>query len=514
MFPMADDFRAMTMLTETGILIHDADTKTIRWANPAACRMFGFSLAELRPLKAHHMSAQEKQFRRELGVGWLQEAVEKGVARRAWKYRSKDGKDFLTDAVARLVQFAEGPMVMVQFRNISQEVELQQELSRTSDYLSRIMVQASAAILLLDDQQRVADASEFVSRLLDRDPDELIGKRLEDLGKVTFLNPDRAALPTDAAVSDEPEEPIEMILEVQRSDRSRMWLSAMHERVAHDGISSTTVILRDITTKVEMQRENELQQAHLQYLARYNAMGDMAMTLAHELGQPLAAATNFLSGLKGRLESGRLEPADIRYGLDKARHQLDRTAEIVASVRRYVQRIESTAAPEDLNAILRESLYFCELRAAEKGIEVTSDFADGPLPITGEHILIGQAIINFCFNAIDEAALECTAEKHVHVRSFADGDWVCVSVTDWGRGLARAQAGSTRGPMATTSSRMQMNAFSSKQDGAGIGLVLSQRIVERHQGEVIVEDNLFSGTIVTVRLPRFHSFDNEARAGS
>ncbi|MDO5682600.1 MAG: PAS domain-containing sensor histidine kinase [Propionibacteriaceae bacterium] len=502
MFPRADDFRAMTMLSETGILIHEAESKNIRWANPAACRMFGFSLAELRPLKAHHMSAQEQQFRRELGVGWLQEAVDNGVARRIWKYRAKDGEDFLTDAVARLVQFGEGPMVMVQFRNISQEVELQHQLTVTSDYLSRIMVQASAAILLLDDSERIADASHFVSELLDRERGDLVGKRLSDLGVLTLVaqrhdDPDPAT-PGPA----EPETPIEMMLEVERSDGGKAWLSAMLEHVAHDGIRSTTVILRDITAKVEMQRENELQQAHLQYLARYNAMGDMAMTLAHELGQPLAAATNYLSGLKGRLAAGRVDPDQIRYGLDKARQQLDRTAEIVASVRRYVQRIESTAAPEDLNAIMRESLFFCELRAAEKGIEVTADYAPGTLPITGEHILIGQAIINFCFNAIDEAALACTAEKHVHVRSFAEGDWVCVSVTDWGRGMARAQAGSMRGPTATTSDRLQMNAFSSKQDGAGIGLVLSQRIVERHFGEVIVEDNLFSGTIVTVRLPR------------
>lgn len=503
MFPTPQDFRSMAMVTETGILLHEAETKNIRWANPAACAMFGFTLAELRPLKAHHMSAQEKQYRREVGVAWLQEAVDTGQSRRFWKYRSKKGEDFLTDAFARLVHLDEGPMVMVQFRNISHEVALQQELSRTSDYLSRIMEHASTGILLLDDDLRIVDASRVVRKLLDRSLEELLDKRVEDLGVVT--SGDGRDLSVTGSDPDAPEPgdpPVDLRLEVRRRDGSVTWLSGMLERVPHDGISSNMLMFRDITQRVEMQRENDMQQAHLQYLARYNAMGDMAMTLAHEIGQPLAAATNYLSGLQSRLESGRNDPGDLRYGLTKARRQLDRTAEIVASVRRYVARIESTAAPEDLNAIVRESLYFCELRAADKGIEMSADLSADPLPITGEHILIGQVVINFCSNAIDEAALASATAKRVDVRSFADGDWMCVAVTDWGRGLVRAQAGSARGLVATTASRLQLDAFSSKQDGAGIGLVLSQRIVERHQGDVLVQDNEPNGTVITLRLPR------------
>ncbi len=145
--------------TEYGILIHEARSKNILWANPAACRMFGFTLSELRPpLKAHHMSAQEQAYRRAIGVSWLQDAVNHGVSRRRWKYRSKDGKNFLTHAVATRVDFADGPVVMVEFRSIDQEVEREAELSRASDYLMRIMDYASAGgILLLDDEERIVD---------------------------------------------------------------------------------------------------------------------------------------------------------------------------------------------------------------------------------------------------------------------------------------------------------------------------------------------------------------------
>ncbi|OYO12403.1 PAS domain-containing sensor histidine kinase [Enemella evansiae] len=497
MFPTGMDFREMALHTTHGILIHEAASKNILWANPAACRMFGFTLEELRPLKAHHMSSPERQYRREVGVAWLQDAVNHGESRKRWKYRSKDGRNFLTDAVATLVRFADGPVVMVQFRGIAEEVAREAELMRTTDYLSRIMAHASAGILLLDDDGRVLDSSPFVSELFGRTPDQLVGRPLEALARVSAANGGGQPAPG------EPGRPAEWQLEVAVHGATR-WLSAQVESVEHDGIVSRMVAVRDITSRVEMQRENAHQQAHLQYLARYNAMGDMAMTIAHELGQPLAAASNFLSGVLSRLGTGRLSETDIRYGVQRALRQLTRTADIVASVKRYVQRIESPSARHDLNAIMAESLYFVGLRAADRGIAVESEYAEEELPITGEQILIGQVIINYCFNAIDEAALTGTRDKRILVRSFADGDWVGCSVLDWGRGLDQVcqEHGAEEGEAEASGNRQLVNAFSSKQDGSGIGLVLSERIVERHAGEVLVSDNDPSGTVITLRLPR------------
>src|SRR5699024_3696812 len=110
----------------TGVLIHEAVSKNILWANPSACRMFGFSLEALKPLKAHHMSGQEKQYRRALGVAWLEDAVVHGRSRRQWMYRRRDGQEFLTDAVAVRIELEDGPAVMVQFREIAEEVEVRE----------------------------------------------------------------------------------------------------------------------------------------------------------------------------------------------------------------------------------------------------------------------------------------------------------------------------------------------------------------------------------------------------
>lgn len=485
MFPSPEDFEQMALHTGTGILIHEATSKNILWANPAACRMFGFTLEELRPLKAHHMSGREKEFRREVGVAWLQDAVDNGVSHKRWKYRSKDGRDFLTDAVASLVDFPGGPAVMVQFRNIEAEVEMQSRLARTTDYLQRLMAYASAGIVLLDEKNRIVDISEFAASLFRAPVADLVGR---PLAEVAVFTP-----PLEGAWS--PREnrgtsrAVEFRLEVPGPD-APTWLSGQLEDVAHDGIESRLLTLRDITSKVELERQQAYQEANLQYLSRYNAMGDMAMVIAHELGQPLAAASNFLSGIMSRLESGTLAESDIRYGIERAQRQLTRSAEIVASVKRYVQRIESTAERQDLNAIIADSLYFVRLRAAERGVAVEALLAAGPLPINGESILIGQVILNFCINAIDEVSRPENTDKRIRVTSWSEQGQACCAVADWGRGME-----------AVPGDRLLSSAFSNKVDGSGIGLVLSERIVERHAGSISIEHQEPSGTIITMRLP-------------
>lgn len=484
MFPSCDDYEQMALHTRTGILVHEAVSKNIIWANPSACRMFGFTLEELRPLKAHHMSGREKEFRREIGVAWLQEAVDHGSSHRRWKYRSKDGRDFLTDAVATLVDFRDGPAVLVQFRSIDAEVEVASELARTTDYLQRLMAYASAGIVLLDEQNRIVDISDFAARLFHTPAADLVGRRLSE---IAVLDPPLAdAAPAGGTGSGGP---VEFRLEVAGAE-GPVWLSGQLEDVAHDGIESRLLSLRDITAKVESEQRHAYQEANLQYLSRYNAMGDMAMVIAHELGQPLAAAGNFLTGIRSRLTADTLDRDDARYAVERAERQLARAAQIVASVKRYVQRIESTAGRQDLNAIIAESLYFVRLRAAERGVTVEEELCGESLPINGESVLIGQVILNFCLNAIDEVSRPENTDKRIRVTSRREQGRACCAVTDWGRGMA-----------AVTGDRLLSSAFSNKVDGSGIGLVLSERIVERHAGTVTIERQRPSGTVVTMRLP-------------
>lgn len=485
MFPTGQDFAAIVQATDSGILVHEAATKNILWANEAACRMFGFDLDELRPLKAHHMSSPERRYRREVGVAWLQEAVVQGSSRRRWKYRAKDGREFLTDALATRVQFQDGPMVVVAFRNVTEEDQLQAQLAQTAGYLQRIMVSASAGVALLDEKNRIEDISHVAARLLGTTVREALGQPLDTLASA------EPALSTSHVVERLAQvgRPVEVTLEVRGADQTR-WVSMDVETIPHDGIESRIAALRDITERVELARRDDYQQAKLQYLSRYNAMGDMAITIAHELGQPLAAARNCLTGIQSRIATGKIASEDLRYGLDLAERQLTRASEIVSSVKRYVQRFESSITRVGLNKIVEDSLYFARLRAAEHGIELRADLSEEDLPVLAERILVGQVVLNLCFNAVEEVAEALPALPRVLVRTYREGETACCEVVDEGRGLAGALEGTgVRDP------------FSTKEGGSGIGLVICERIMERHGGELVLGPNQPAGTVATAKLP-------------
>lgn len=215
------------------------------------------------------------------------------------------------------------------------------------------------------------------------------------------------------------------------------------------------------------------------------------MILAHDLGQPIAAATNYLGGVRSMLAGERRDDDRIAFGIERARKQLQRVSDIVSSVKKYVRRIESTSTVIDLNDAVEESLYFVRLRAEEKGIVVVSDIDPAALPINGESVLIGQVIINICMNALDEIVLPTTEEKVMEVRTESEGDHVSVLISDQGRGMSAMPA-----------DLLAAGAFSSKEDGSGIGLIISEHIVQRHGGRILYEKNRPRGTTVRIRLPR------------
>lgn len=164
------------------ILIHDAATKDILWANPAACAMLEFPLDELRPLKAPDMSSSAQQYRRSIGRAWLQDAVERGHSRTQWRYRSKSGREFPTDALATRVELSTGPVVMVQFRNIERELEMERTLLRTTGLFEALARHSITGALVVGGDGSVEFATDSASAQLGVTREELIGASVFEFG--------------------------------------------------------------------------------------------------------------------------------------------------------------------------------------------------------------------------------------------------------------------------------------------------------------------------------------------
>ncbi len=263
-------------------------------------------------------------------------------------------------------------------------------------------------------------------------------------------------------------------------------------------MSGVVVVGRDVTDERAGERRLAKAQAHLLRATRLSAMGAMATGLAHELNQPLAAATNFIA-VTGRMLDGGVASARgaARASLDDAGAQIRRASDIVRRLVAFVARGEPELLLEDACGVVREA---CEVALADgfngaASLEVVLDAE--PCMALLDRTQMQQVLLNLIRNAA-EAFVPPTVGV-VRVSCRAGPDSVEIAVTDDGPGLAPELG-----------ERLFLPFVSTKPDGMGIGLAICRTIVEGHGGVLSAGAAPGGGTVFRIRVPQAGWWDRGA----
>jgi two-component system, LuxR family, sensor kinase FixL len=217
-------------------------------------------------------------------------------------------------------------------------------------------------------------------------------------------------------------------------------------------------------------------------------MGQMATGIAHELNQPLAAATNYLSAAK-RIIAGSGDTAKTADYVDKASDQVKRAAEIIQRIRHFARKGEPDRRAERLSKLLEEASGVALIGAKERGVKVTTHIASDLPDVLVDRVQIQQVIVNLIRNAID--AMESSSVRELTLEANPYAERVIVRVTDTGRGIAPDVAQRLFEPFVTT-----------KKQGMGVGLAICQSIIRGHGGEIWAEPNPEGGASFLFTLPQ------------
>ena len=218
--------------------------------------------------------------------------------------------------------------------------------------------------------------------------------------------------------------------------------------------------------------------------ARMNAMGELAVTLAHELNQPLAAINNYAAAAE-RIAG---DDAELRDLLRKMGEQAARAAEIVARVRDGAHRSEVALAPLALPELVAEAIDLAMADIARESVVLHYDFDDRACDVLADRVQVQQVVVNLVRNAME--AMQDLPWRELRVGAAPDGDLIRVHVIDSGPGVSPGVAARLFQPFVTD-----------KPQGMGVGLSISRGIVEAHGGRLWAAPNAGGGTTFHFTLP-------------
>lgn len=249
-----------------------------------------------------------------------------------------------------------------------------------------------------------------------------------------------------------------------------------------------TGFVRDLTERQAAERRLQDLQGELVHVSRLTALGEMASALAHELNQPLTAATNFM---KGCLVLVKREPVDtkrLEEMIGQGAEQALRAGQIIRRLRDFVSKGEADRRIESLPKLLEEAGALAMVGAKERSVRLRFELDPRNELVLADKVQVQQVALNLIRNAVEAMHESPKRELVVGTRPAAD-DMVEVWVSDTGHGISPEAAAQLFQPFMTT-----------KTHGMGIGLSISRTIIEAHGGRIWAEPNPAGGTVFRFTL--------------
>jgi signal transduction histidine kinase len=239
-----------------------------------------------------------------------------------------------------------------------------------------------------------------------------------------------------------------------------------------------------VVKRASVEDEKQKLQAQLQHIERLAFVGELSAGIAHELNEPLARILGFaqLIGKTGSLSHQQSEDVDriVKASLY--------TREIIKKLMIFSRQMPQQITSVDLNEIIASILYFIDVRFHGNGIKLKTKLARDLPVIKADEVQVSQVLVNLITNAVH--AMPGGGE--ITIATKVKGKYVSLIVSDTGQGMTAEVKEKIFEPFFTTKPVGQ---------GTGLGLSVVKGIIDSHQGRILVNSVLRTGTKFEILLP-------------
>ena len=262
-------------------------------------------------------------------------------------------------------------------------------------------------------------------------------------------------------------------------------------RAANEEIVAWAKTLED---RVEQKtRELKRAHAHVLHVEKMATIGKMAAVVAHEIDNPLSGILTYARLLKKWIERGEVETSkkkDSEQCLDLIADESRRCGDLVRNLLTFSHTSPMNVQTTDINTVVDRSVRLIAHQLELIGVELHRDLLEDLPPIQCDPGQIEQVLLALIMNAID--AMPRGGNLWLSTRLREDATELAIQVRDDGSGIPAEILPQIFEPFLTT-----------KETGksVGLGLAVSQNIVEGHRGRIEVQSEFGKGTTFTVTLP-------------
>ncbi len=224
-------------------------------------------------------------------------------------------------------------------------------------------------------------------------------------------------------------------------------------------------------------------QAHQE---KMQALGLMTANIAHEVGNPLAAASVSLELASRTLKTGKHGAAEAHLAL--VSEELHRTEAIIRNILEFGRPSQSVQSLIHLKGVVASAIQLVQLARTARHVKLEYTQHPDITSVSGSEDMLRQVLVNLLLNAIDASPEAAT----VHIQTDAGEQLMWLDVSDQGCGIDQAHVEAIFSPM-----------FSTKQkgEGTGMGLSISRDLIRQMGGDLLLFANGSTGCTFRITLP-------------
>lgn len=384
--------------------------------------------------------------------------------------------------------FIVGPGAFVR-RTWLEKSQAEQRLDQREEQIRQILKTVPDAAIVIDHQGRIISFNAEAERQFGYSEDDIRGQNVKVLMPQPYKGEHDGYMERYTQTGEKRIIGKGRVVAAQRRDGSTFPISLAVGEVRTADAVYFTGFIRDLTERADVEARLEQLHGELARLSRLNELGEMASTLAHELNQPLSSVANFVQGCIRMLQGDHFDKGMLIDAMKEAAEQTLRAGKIIHHLRESATHGVAEMGTESLRSVVEEAAALALSGSRERGIRTVFDYTAKSDLIFVDRIQIQQVLINLIRNAGE--AMRSSERRELSITTLdVSPSVVAVEIADTGPGISDEIAGQLFDPFVT-----------SKPGGMGIGLAISKRIIEAHDGKISVSRNGHGGATFHFTLP-------------